>query len=128
MVVCVCMCVCMCVCVCVRVCLCVRVCMCACACACACTSRQDLDDVPPADAGRASAAALPSLLADHDLAATDANVMVAVSVSTRSTLEYPDSTHRLWKRVIPENHGQNHPNLVHKIPKQAPVPGRCNML
>ena len=72
----------------------VRVCVCACvrvrvrvrACACACTSRQDLDDVPPADAGRASAAALPSLLADHDLAATDANVIVAVSVSTRSTL------------------------------------------
>ena len=69
--------------------------MCACACACACTSRQDLDDVPPADAGRASAAAPPSLLADHDLAATDANVIVAVSVSTWSTLECPDSTHRV---------------------------------
>jgi hypothetical protein len=37
---------------------------------------------------------MPSLLADHDLAATDANVIVAVSVSTRSTLECPDSTHK----------------------------------
>ena len=85
---------CACACACACVCACLRVCMCACACACACTSRQDLDDVPPADAGRASATALPSLLADHDLAAMDANVIVAVSVSTRSTLECPDSTQR----------------------------------
>jgi hypothetical protein len=92
--------VCACVCACACACACVRVCMCACACA--CTSRQDLDDVPPADAGRASAAALPSLLADHDLAATDANVIVAVSVSTRSTLECPDSTHRVPRGVPTE--------------------------
>ena len=123
---CVCMCVmgmcicrhgCVCARVCVHVCVRVRVCVCvcacvrvrdrvrACACACACTSRQDLDDVRPADAGRASASALPSLLADHDLAATDANVIVAVSVSTWSTLECPDSTHRVPRGVPTEYPG-----------------------
>ena len=82
--VCVCVhaCVCVCVCVCVYVCACVRVCVCVCVCM---YIRQDLDDVPPADAGRASAAALPSLLADHDLAATDANVH-----DCRGECEYPE--------------------------------------
>ena len=95
MVVCVCVCVCICVCVCVCVCACVHVCVCVRVCVYIPAGPGRLDDVPPADAGRASAAALPSLLADHDLAATDANVIVAVSVSTRSTLECPDSTHRV---------------------------------